>query len=420
MLIEFKVTNFRSFRETQTFSMVAGAFTQHLKTHTFDTKLPEVGRLLRSSAVYGPNAAGKTNILRILQFMQGFVLSSTATPPGSSLPYTPFRFSTDSRNAPSKFEVTFLQNGIRYEYGFSLDEKRIHDEWLIEYINPRGRELFKREYDNKTKTHKWKFSTFLKGKRALWSDSTRPEELFLSKVILNFNNQQLLPIFEWFQKRLVIIVGAATMNPTLTLNLMEQPNGKSRILPFIQEADPSIVDFTVSRESITPGAAFLPSASFVHQPAGQQLPSLVKISLSHRSDDAENSGIDLFEESSGLQILFRSAGAWLNVFDNAEVLLFDEIDTSLHTLLARYLIGLFNSTKTNKKNAQLIFTTHNISLLNQDLFRRDQIWFTEKNYDGLSTLYPLTDFHPRNDKSLEKDYMLGRYGALPILKNMGL
>jgi uncharacterized protein len=146
-------------------------------------------------------------------------------------------------------------------------------------------------------------------------------------------------------------------------------------------------------------------------------PSMVKVTLSHLTDNPdEPAALDFNEESHGTQTLFKTAGAWLNVMSNGEVLLVDEVDTSLHPLLVRFLIERFHSSKINPRNAQLIFTTHNTSLLDQEeLFRRDQIWFIEKERDGSSRLYPLTDFKPRNDESLERWYMRGRYGALPIL-----
>jgi uncharacterized protein len=141
----------------------------------------------------------------------------------------------------------------------------------------------------------------------------------------------------------------------------------------------------------------------------------VRVTFTHLSDTKELVGLDLADESSGTQVLFRSAGAWLNVFANGEVLLFDEIDTSLHPLLIRYLVTRFHSGATNPHNAQIIFSTHNTSLLDQEVFRRDQIWFVDKTKEGSSRLYPLTDFQPRNDEVLERWYMRGRYGALPIL-----
>jgi uncharacterized protein len=232
------------------------------------------------------------------------------------------------------------------------------------------------------------------------------------------NSKQLLPVFEWFQKRLVVIVGVTTLNPVLTLQLLRQLNGKQQLLPFLQEADLGIADLEIKREPIPSNAILVQPSPIIEQVPGDLTPSLVKVTFTHMSDMNEPVDLDLVEESSGTQVLFRSAGAWLNVFANGEVLLFDEIDTSLHPLLIRYLVTRFHSGETNPNNAQLIFTTHNTSLLDQEIFRRDQIWFVDKIRDGSSRLYPLTDFKPRNDEVLERWYMRGRYGALPLLDEM--
>jgi len=417
MLIEFQVSNFRSLKDRQVFSTVAGTFSEHLDSNTFDPKLPGFGRLLRCAAIYGPNAAGKTNVLRALQFLQDLVLHSASAAPSAPTPYTPFKFVKSTRGKPSEFQVTFVQNGVRYEYGIALDSERIRDEWLMEYVNPRGRAIFERSFDDRKKSYNWKFSSFLKGQRSVWSEATRSNALFLSTAI-QLNSKQLLPVYEWFQKRLVVIVGIATLNPVLTLQLLNKPDGKSKLLPFLREADLGITGIEVKREAMPSGPGLIVGSPYIEQVPGSTTPNLVRITLSHATDAKEEIGLDLSDESAGTQILFRTAGAWLNVFENGEVLLVDEIDTSLHPLLTRFLIERFQSGAANPHNAQLVFTTHNTSLLDQNLFRRDQIWFIEKAPGGASNLYPLTDFKPRNDEKLESWYLRGRYGALPVLDEL--
>lgn len=416
MLIEFQVSNFRSFREPQILSTVSGPYPEHRSTNTFDPKLPGFQRLVRSCAIYGANAAGKTNLLRALQFLQSLVLTSASTSSTALPGYSPFKFAKSTRKRPSDFRVTFVQQGVRYEYGLTLDAQRILSEWLMEYVNPRGRAIFQRKYDERSKTYEWKFSSFLKGQRSVWSEATRPNALFLSTAI-QLNSKQLRPVFEWFQSRLVVIAGATALNPGLTLQLLNRPDGVSKLLPFMQEADLGITGIDVEREPLPPGAGGLVirSNQILEQLPGAS-PNLLKVTFSHSTTTNEDVGLDLSEESAGTQALFRNAGAWLNVFENGEVLLIDEIDTSLHPLLTKYLIGKFHSNSSNPKNAQLIFTTHNTSLLDQDLFRRDQIWFVEKDPEGASKVFPLTDFKTRNDESLERWYLRGRYGALPLLR----
>jgi AAA15 family ATPase/GTPase len=416
MLIEFQAKNYRSFRDHQVLSMVAGRFTEHTDANTIAAEIPGFDRFLRSSVIYGANAAGKTNLLRALQLMQTLVLNSAASPPATALPYDPFKFAESSRQEPSEFQVAFVESGTRYEYGFAFDAERIREEWLVEYVHPRGRTIFARTFNAKAHMYDWKFSEFLKGRRSLWSESTRPNALFLSTAI-QLNSKQLLPVFEWFQKRLVVITGFTSLNPTLTLKLLESPEGKAQVLPFLREADLGITGIEFKREPmvVQPGTIVFGGAPIIEQIPGNPIPNFLEITLAHAGEGNEKVGMDLSDESAGTQVLFRSAGAWLHAWENREVLLVDEIDTSLHPLLTRFLISKFHSQSSNPKNAQLIFSTHNTSFLNQDVFRRDQIWFVEKGTDGSSRLYPLTDFSPRNDEVLDSWYLRGRYGALPVL-----
>jgi AAA15 family ATPase/GTPase len=420
MLIEFTVENFRSFKAPQSLSMVASSSTEHMKSNTFGAGIQGFGHFLKTAAVYGPNAAGKTNLLRALQFMQSLVVNSAAATPNATPAYSPFLFARAQRRKPSKFSVTFALDAVWYEYGFSMGAERIENEWLIEHVHARGRSIFERTYDPNSKSYAWKFSPSLKGQKAVWSEATRPTALFLSTAI-QLNSTQLQPVYEWFQKRLVVVTGTTTLNAALTLQILNQPDGKARLLPFLQEADLGISDVRVTKEKLPAAAGFLPGPNQIieHEQATNTF-NLVKVTLSHQVEDEKGKqvGLDLSEESNGTQVLFRNAGAWLNVFSNGEVLLLDEIDTSLHPLLTRFLIERFHSPSHNPKNAQLIFTTHDTSLLDQRMFRRDQIWFVEKDRAASSRLYPLTDFKPRKDEDLEGGYMRGRYGALPILNEI--
>jgi len=416
MLIEFKVENFRSFKSAQTLSMVAGSATEQRKTNTVE--VPGIGRILRSAVVYGPNAAGKTNLLRAMQVMREFVIRSAGTTQGTPPPYTPYRLSKASSRAPSEFQITFTQNNVRYNYGFAIDATRVTKEWLVEYASQKGRMLFERIYDEGEQKYEWRLSRVLTGTRSVWTQSTRQEELFLSKLV-HLNNMQLLHVFHWFQKRLIVIAAPQSLNNNLTLKLLDTPEGKTKLLPFLRAADLDIDGVEKQSEPPTASGRILLGAQFLEQREPNTIPNPVKILFSHKSDEDEDVSFDFSDESNGTQRLFLSAGAWLNVFANGEVLLFDEIDTSLHPKLARFLVGQFHSNKTNQSNAQLICTTHDTSLLDREVFRRDQFWFVEKQKRSGSSLYPLTDFHPRNDEDIERWYMRGRYGAVPVLTNVG-
>ncbi|MBV9829529.1 MAG: ATP-binding protein [Alphaproteobacteria bacterium] len=429
MLIGFTVTNYRSIRETQTLSMVPTAGKEHHDTHTCASGIRAPSRLLRCAIIYGPNAAGKTNILKALAFMKAMVVSSVAAIPTGDTSYDPFLLSSESRTAPSEFEVSFAQGGTLYEYGFKITAERIHEEWLIELPSNRKRELFRRIYNERNKNYEWKFSNTFKGNRLLWRDATRSNALFLS-VAAQFNSVHLLPVFAWFQSRIVMVHNLQGLNVGLTLQLLATQEGKSRLLPFVREADPGIADVEIKREAVPGafqmpipggGAIFVPGQGqiIVDQAAPNATPDYVRISFSHNPlEGSESVQIPLDEESAGTRSLFMAAGAWLNVLRRGEILLFDEIDTSLHPLLTRFLIQQFHSDDTNPNGAQLICTTHDTTLLDADALRRDQIWFVEKGSDRATTIFPLSDFSPRKDEALEKAYLKGRYGALPIFDSV--
>lgn len=420
MLIEFQATNYRSIKEAQTLTLVAGSGKELLAENTFESRLPGFPRLLRSAVVYGANAAGKTNLLRALQFMQGLVLNSAAFQEGVRIAHTPFKLSKATANKPSEFEVVFADNGVRYEYGFSVDAERFHKEWLIAYPHGRPQNWFERTYHSKKKNYEWHFSTKLKGSPRVWRDATRGNALFLSTAI-QLNSEQLRPVFQWFQKKLVLIgMGGSQFNPSLTYQLLEQPDGKDKLLQFVHAADLGIDNLSLQREPM--GPVMVVEGNLVREPLpASPVPTLIRVTSFHKAiDTGEAVPLDLGDESNGTRILFQSAGAWLNVLNNGEVLLFDELDTSLHPLMTRFLIRLFHGRGTNPNNAQLVFTTHDTSLLDSDLFRRDQVWFVEKDEKSASHVYPLSDFSPRKDEALERGYLKGRYGALPFIGELKL
>jgi uncharacterized protein len=424
MLIEFRISNFRSINETQSLSLVAGSGRELLSDNTFESGLSGFPRLLRSAVIYGANAAGKTNLLRALQFMQRMVLTSaTRSQPGSRINHMPFRLSDATKTAPSEFEVIVADQGVRYEYGFSTDADRIHDEWLIAYPHGRPQHWLDRTYDAASGKHEWRFSTKLKGSPRVWRDATRENALFLSTAI-QLNSEQLWPLYQWFQKKLVMIfgneMGEQQLNPTLTYQLLDQAEGKRQLLRFAHAADLGIDDLTVQRTPMTQAVAVEGGLAREPQPPAP-IPTVVRVTSFHKAIDSGTPvALDFGEESRGTRILIESAGAWLNVLKNGEVLFYDELDTSLHPLMARFLIRLFHSGETNPSNAQLVFTTHDTSLLDSDLFRRDQVWFVEKDEKSASRVYPLSDFSPRKDEALERGYLKGRYGALPFIGELRL
>jgi len=237
-----------------------------------------------------------------MQFMQEMVVTSAARPSSvRAASYNPHKFSSKTRGSPSEFQVTFAENGVRYEYGFSLVPERIEKDWLIEYINPRGRTLFQRDYNAQSKIYDWSFSSYLRGQRLVWSESTRPDALFLSTAV-QLNSKQLLPVFHWFQKRLVVIASASTMNRALTYKLLDEPDGKNEVLSFLQEADLGIVDVSMKREPVPAGGFVFAGGPdmLIEHVAGQPTPNVVRVTMSHwDSEHKEKVELNFAEESHG-------------------------------------------------------------------------------------------------------------------------
>ncbi|MBI5138012.1 MAG: ATP-binding protein [Nitrospirae bacterium] len=412
MLIEFSVTNFRSIREKQTLSMVAGSG-KEMPGNTFDPKAPKAPRLLRSAALFGPNASGKTNVINALAFMHNFVRdSATGREPKAKTGATPFLLDRDSRNQPSEFEILFIHKGIHYQYGFALTRERVVEEWLFAWPVGRAQMWFKRSYDDASDAYTWGMGNSLLGQRQVIQEATRPNALFVSTAA-QLNHEQLSVIPEWFQEGLFLMGNGLLEYRHIahTLDMIENEGGASGLANFMKAADLGINGIAVDRKTIT--ADDLPSApeELKQEIVGKKMRR--PVFLHECPDGSGQERFPIESESDGTRAMFALAGPWRDIIANGMVLVIDEL-SSLHPKLVRFLVELIHSPHYNPKNAQLIFTTHDVTLMD-DLFRRDQIWLVEKDASQASTLTPLSEFKPRLDEKLQKGYMSGRYGALPVL-----
>lgn len=414
MLVEFRVTNYRSFHTQQVLSMVAAKDTTLQHSNCIESGIAAAPTLLRSAVCYGPNAGGKSNLIMALAFMRSMVeTSAISIREGQLLNVTPFRLDLETAEQPTEFEITFVENGIRFQYSFTLTSKRITHECLLAYIGRKAQRWFEREYDNQTDKDHWYFGSHLLGgnQRQLWKESTRANTLFLSTAV-HWNSDQLRPIFNWFVNKLVIISGNVSFFPAFTIDRVNNTE-KTKIVEFLQAADLDIADIKIEMRKAQQAEAKFEAGKLEHMmPRETELPV---ITLLHRNKNNQNIAFDfLTEESEGTRRLFAYAGPILNALQHGHILVVDELDNSLHTKMVRFIISLIHNPDLSKNNAQLIFSTHDASLLDAGLFRRDQIWFVEKDKNQASKLYPLTDFSPRKDEALEKGYLMGRYGALPF------
>jgi AAA15 family ATPase/GTPase len=419
MLVEFRVKNFRSLRDEQVLSLVASTDKTLLDTHALDTGLKASPHLLRSAVVYGANASGKSNLIKALQYMRGVVLESAALQPGQTFDRLhPFRLNAISGSLPTEFEVTFILDGVRYQYGFAMNTQRIVSEQLLVYKAFKPQRWFERHFDAESGKDVYEFGPSLKGAKNLWEGATRPNALFLSMAV-QLNSETLRPVFDWFANRLVIFNEQSPLSPQFSVQMLKQEAQRKAICEFLRAADISIADIEVAtKQAMVHSIRFDLATGKREEDAGEQAVDEVRF---HHITEHGKAVFDLMDESSGTRNLLFLTGPILDILNKGLTLVVDELDTSLHTLLVQALVRLFHRPEVNTGGAQLVFTTHDTSLLDAyGLFRRDQVWFVEKRPDQSSSLYPLLDFRPRKNEALERGYLQGRYGALPFLRSQAL
>ncbi len=420
MLIEFSVSNFLSFRERVTLSLVKGKGKELEESNTISVDAPFTPELLRGAVVFGANSAGKSNLIKALIAMQAIVLNSAKEgQSGEPLEVTPFLFDDDSSQNPTEFEIAFVVDAIRYQYGFTATQERIVEEWLYAYPKGRPQRWIERIFDAKDNKYVWGSMDKLTGKKQVWQDATRPNALFFSAAV-QLNNQQLMPLYEWFSDFLRV-VGIGSWDPGFTMSLCDQKGSRKKVKDFLKAADLNISDIEIQKKLFSSTDLPKELSDTVRQKLLKKLEgeSIARVKTVHFTESGRKVLLDLDDESDGTQKIFALAGPWLDSLEHGYTLLIDELHDNLHPMMVRFLVQLFSDPATNPNNAQLIFTTHDATLLDQSLFRRDQVWFCEKDKAQATTLYPLTDFNPRAKvENLERGYLAGRYGALPyILKS---
>jgi uncharacterized protein len=423
MLIEFRVENHRSLRDEQVLTMEAGRLGDE-----DDLRPRRVSGyaecLLPVAVLYGANASGKSNVLAALAYMRDVVvMSHSIWSPNQGVPRDPFAWGP-KRDEPSLFEASFLAGDVRYQYGFIATDERFLEEWLHAWPKGKKQAWFEREGDA------FKFGEHLKGENKLIEGVTRDNALFLSAAAQH-RHPQLTPIFSWFRaiEAVNLPAGQQFLTPGLSpdFRLRSRIGGEQgawlqklsaggdggeplldRIQPLLRNADLGIVDLALGKEDTD-------ALGRVSRSRG--------ILLKHEGP-YQDAWLPLGEESRGTQALFRLAVPLLFALDEGGILLVDELEASLHPLLAQQIVRQFHEPATNPRNAQLIFTTQDTNLLGTMMdgpaLRRDQMWFTEKDAEGATTLYPLTDFKPRKAENIERGYLQGRYGAIPFLGDFHL
>jgi len=429
MLVEFRVGNYRSFRKEQTLSLVASKDTELRKNCIDKGKL----RLLKATSIYGPNASGKSNLIKAFYTMQRIV--GEPAKPGEKLPVTPFKLDEKYSKEPSSFEVTFFHREVRYQYGFTATADRIYDEWLYAYPKGRSRDIaqtwFERKLNKKTGKTDWNFGSYLKGEREKLKNRIINNILFLSAGA-QWNNKQLTNVYEWFSDKIRVIL-PSDRSPVATIDMLmsaeKDEEWKEISYAYINEmmrrADFGIQAISIKKEDLAPDEIDYKKIGFsedvpkeVRDRILRKIKGKIEVEFIHRTKpNGKEMHFSNLEESDGTRRFFELAGPWLLTILEGMTLLVDELEASLHPHLVQQLIKFIQDTDISKKSgAQLVFATHDTTLLDPELFRRDQIWFTEKDEHSSTCLYPLSDYKPRKGEAIQKGYLAGRYGAIPIIK----
>lgn len=409
MLVEFRVRNFRSIMDEQVFSMVASTDKDLPQNTTKKKKF----NLLKSASIYGANASGKSNLLQAINFMKFFIKASVAHfQEGEAIPVESFLLNSSTEDSPSLFEMTFFVEETRYRYGFELAKDQIINEWLFYVPAVQEKELFWRN-GNEIKTH----SDINKEAKGL-KEKTRNNALFLS-VLSQFNSQIAKDVMKFFNN-LVVISGDISFFAKQLSDLIKDKAIHNAVKAIIKGTDLQIKDFRCEEEELNLDEA----PDELKQIVGlmKEKPKRYEFYTRHQklNKDGENIGeVELMlntHESEGTKQVFWLAGPLIDVLSKGGTLVVDELDNSLHPLILEMIVGLFNREQNTK--AQLIFSTHNTRMLTNKYFRRDQIWFAEKNRFYATELSSLYDFSVRKDASYDKDYLSGKYGAIPYLQDI--
>lgn len=426
MLLQFSIKNYRTFKDRAKLSLIASNYDKDTReSDNIFTDLNIGMRILKSAVIYGANASGKSKLLEALSFMRHFVINSSKdSQKGDKIDIEPFLLSSETENEPSEFETVFTNNGVLYRYGFEATENAVVSEWL--YYKPKTKEieLFYRDGNNFAIHER----NFTKGKAVVKEGLVRDNALLIS-VAAQFNDKTAINVIEWFKRFKTLSGLNETGYQGFTMSKTEVPVHKAKILELLKVADLGIQDITLQKLDIDKLPKDMPRElrdNIVKEIDEEKAEFISDIVTTHKKYDSNKKPIENMyfsmedHESSGTNKFFSLTGPILDVIENGYTLIVDELDSKLHPNLVCRIVSLFNSRELNPKNAQLIFNTHDTNLLSSGLFRRDQIWFTNKNKYGEASLYSLADFKSdevRKTESFEDNYVKGKYGAIPYLNN---
>jgi uncharacterized protein len=439
MLLQFIVKNFMCFAEETVFSMVASTKLEQHKSHLI--QLTSDTNLLRTSALYGANAHGKTKLVEAIGFAKQLIVNGTQGT--KAIPIEPFRLDKTLRTQPSHFEFIIFYQNIRYHYGFIINHQRVLEEWL--FVTPKIREMryFERvtseigkvtiEFGHSLARKNSKQRQFME----FVAQGTRPNQLFLTEA-LERNVEKLKPLYEWFEDILQVIPATPHYLP-LEIRANKDKPFITFLSDFLKQVDTGIQDIKTVEEEFDYEKHFpgLPekirleiendlrkggmmimmsegtSYTLCANESGK--PILIRLETQHQGHDGSIISFDFAKESAGTQRLTHLLPILVNLLSNEKVYIIDELDRSLHALLPKLFLETYLKNVSNQHRSQLIFTTHDTHLLDLSLLRPDEIWFLEKDEHGNSHLYSLVNLKMNQDLNIQKGYLQGRFGGIPFL-----
>jgi AAA15 family ATPase/GTPase len=423
VLLAFRAQNIRSFRDEIELSLVSTRLAEEDVVRLVAWR--EGGRpvgVLPVAGVFGANASGKSNVVKAMDDMRGHVLHSFRTgSPTGGIPRRPFLLDLAAKREPSRFEVDLVLEGVRHEYGFVLDDDQVLEEWAYRYPHGKAVRLFHR------RGIRVEPGSVERAKSRAVGELLRPNALFLSTAA-SANHPVLLPIYAWFTRNLRLAEASSReFRQALTTQLLDDDTRRGQVLSLLRAADLGITGAKkyqldpVMKERLQRAVRILAGQegeadSAAEGPAFDQL----GVRLTHRGA-AGDIELDSQDESLGTLVWFGLVGPIVEALADGAVLLADELDASLHPALVAEIIRMFQDPKSNPRRAQLVFNSHDATILGDAtsarLIGRDQVWFAEKRPDGGTRLYPLSDLDPRKEESIGRRYLAGRYGATPILSH---
>lgn len=428
VLLSFKAGNVRSFREEFKLDLLATALAEPTvrRAVTWRQGGSPVD-VLPAAGIFGANASGKTNVLRAMDDLRSLVVGSFRSGrPSGGVPRRPFLLDDDSVRQPSKFEVDLVLHGIRHQYGLTIDKERVLDEWAVNFPKGRSTLLFSRNMNE------LEYGATDRSKSRTVAEILRPNALFLSTAA-SANHPLLLPLYNWFERNFLLAEAQSRgLRQLMTAQMLQDERLHEQVLTFLREADLGITDAAVEevdpefRDRMKRAVAVLLEDARDEVDIESAVELAPGIHLTHQGERSRPVQFNAVDESHGTMVWLGIVGPVIHALRNGSVLLADELDASLHPVLVAHVVALFQDPETNPRRAQVIFNSHDTTLLGDSagvglsggrtrLLGRDQVWFTEKENNGATRLYPLSDLSPRKDEAVERRYISGRYGAVPIV-----